>query len=80
MRDGWAARAVFMKLLDPIVVAQVGCPALEDGLGPAFDPELLRTLDAFIELLDQRLHGGTGDGQAGLSIRRIIHPQDRLEP
>jgi len=70
--SGWAA--VFVKLIDPVVLAQVGDPDLEDGLAAAFDPELLRALDPLVELLNQRLHRRTGDGQARLAIVRVIHP------
>lgn len=70
--DGTAGAAVLVELLGPLVLAQVGGPDLGNGLGANCDPKLLGALHPLVELLDQRLDCGAGDGQARLAILRII--------
>lgn len=76
MADGTAGAAVLVELLGPVVLAQVGGPDLGNGLGANFNPKLLGALHPLVELPDQRLDCGTGDGQARLAILRIIHSVD----
>src|SRR5512136_1566033 len=70
---GSAAGSMGMKRLGSTIFAEVGGATLQDGLGSRAKPEFLCALDAFVELLDQRLHDRAGHRKALATIARVIH-------
>src|SRR5512135_49565 len=60
--------------LSPTVLTQVRRSHLQQRLRSPLLPELLRPFPATVHLLDQALDRRATDGQAQLTVTRVVHP------